>query len=363
MQIEELTRNPNMYYFVCAAGIGDTMVVCSFYKALKKKYNSDIVLVVPETQKFIPQMFNIENYEVVDLGVKNIDELLCKYTKMSDMNPLPKKGEFYLCHFCFHNELQNFILPIYFRKSNKDFLTIYKEFLNLPIETPMEKIKSLPQLSEDTKKLILPLNSFEKIILFSPEATSTEMLPPKFWEQKAEELRQLGYTIISNVKNKDNTIKGTFYVPLSLEDAVALAYVCHSVYSIRSGFCDLCCLLSNKLHVYYANRDDLYLYSLKNMFNNNVNEYVEYNLPDKLVRGREINNFSEVNQSPLASEKLFQKKYYLFTFLNIYSVQICDNKKVFRLLGIPIIKIKSKVNKQFIYFLGIPVLKIKRKES
>lgn len=344
MFVEDLQLDSQKYYFVCAAGIGDTMIVCGFHKALEAKYQSSIVIVVPENQAFIPQMFGIKNYQVVDLGVKGIDDLLAKYTSISDKTPIPQKGCLYLAHPVFHTELNAFFVPIYFRKSHILFLDWYKQFLHLPQNTPFEDFKTPPKLSNTAKEILNHLAPLNKIVLISPEATSTEAIPQKFWNSKVQELNTKGYTVICNVKDKGKTICGSIYVPLTLKDMVALAYMCQGVYSVRSGFCDLCYQLDDKLNVYYANRDELYLYGLNSMFNKNINEYVEYNLPEKLIRGKSV---------------IYHKKYLFFSFIPLLTVKEKSGKCICRFLGIPVLSIKKTPNKTRIRLFGIPILKIK----
>lgn len=347
MLIEELKLDKNKYYFLCAAGIGDTMIVCGFYNALKKKYNADIVIVVPEKQSFIPEMFGIKDYKAVDLGCTNIFEVIDKCTMLSDAHPHPQKGHIYLAHPAFHNELSAFFAPVYYRKSKIKFLDWYRQFLHLPLDTPFEDFTILPKLSKETEKAVLNLAPFDKVVLISPEATSTESVPARFWQQLVQNLSAQGYTVISNVKNKNNTVLGSQYVPLNLQDSIALAYRCHAVYSVRSGFCDLCYQLGDKLHVYYANRDDLYLYSLKSMFGNDIHEEVEYNLPERLIRG------------PKPLPVVYRRRYMLFSFITLLEVTEQDNKRIYHICGIPVFKIKKRTHKTKMYILGIPIFSIK----
>lgn len=288
---ENMNLDKNKYYFLCAAGIGDTMIVCGFYNALKNKYNSEITLLIPEKQEFIVKMFGITDYKIVNLGYKNIQQVIKKYTKLSNKCPEPQKGKVYLAHWIFHNEMQDLIIPIYYRKSKQPFLDIYKKFLGLDLKTPFENIINIPKLSNKVEKQLLQLGDIENIVILSPEATSTPKLNNKFWEKLAIELNKKGHIVISNVINEKNKIKNTHYLKLSLKDSIALAYKCHSVYSVRSGFCDLCYQLNEKLNVYYTDRDSLFLYSLNTMFEEcKINEILEFNLPEKLQYSTQFSN-------------------------------------------------------------------------
>ena len=132
------------------------------------------------------------------------------------------------------------------------------EVLNLP--------KSYPELSETAEKQCLRLAPFNKLVLFSPEATSVPEIPQYYWEEKAEELARQGQTVISNVIHPYNTISGTHYIDLNVKDAVALAMKCHSIYSLRSGFCDLIFSRGSNLHVFYPLHTTFFLYELNEMF-------------------------------------------------------------------------------------------------
>ena len=102
--------------------------------------------------------------------------------------------------------------------------------------------------------------------MLSPEATSMLPLSDRFWENLVNELKEQGYTVVSNVIKKEKTVKGSIYIDLTSEEAVILGLNCHSVHSVRSGLCDLIFSKGKDLHVYYPTHSSYFIYSLNSMF-------------------------------------------------------------------------------------------------
>ena len=105
-----------------------------------------------------------------------------------------------------------------------------------------------------------------KVAMISPEAVSVPALPQYFWEELVEKLNQDGLQVICNVMNPENTVSGTHYISMSSSDAVALSMECNSVYSVRSGLCDLIFERGADLHVYHPLHKTFFLYEMNEMF-------------------------------------------------------------------------------------------------
>lgn len=258
---KEVKLRKDRYYFECCAGLGDTLLTCGYLYALEKKYNAPITLVVKPSHAFIPKMYNLQDVMVIGLDI-TID-FIEKNTRK-----IPQKGKIYAAHPCKHPELFEFFKPVYYYTATFRFLTWFKKFLGLNENTNLKYPICFPSLSKNVEQQCMRWGPFDKIILLSPEATSVVAIPNFFWKELVEKFRRQGFVVISNVVNPRHTIEGSKYVKLSSSDAVALAMKCHSVYSIRSGLCDIIFQKGNKLHVYYPSHTTFFLYELNCMFPN-----------------------------------------------------------------------------------------------
>lgn len=247
------------YYFECCAGLGDTLLTCGYLYALERKYQSHIRLLVKPSHAFIPEMYKIDDYLVIgkDISVDFIKR---------NAKRKPKRGAVYYAHPCKHPELWSFFEPLYNFHLEIRFMKWFKQFLALADNTEFTEPECYPVLSEKTRKKCIQYGGVDKIVVFSPEATSVPLLPYYFWEDMAEKLNEEGLTVISNVIDPRNTVRGTHYLELSPSDAVALGKECHSVYSIRSGYCDLLFKKGKNLHIYYPEYSSFFMYSMKEMF-------------------------------------------------------------------------------------------------
>lgn len=258
--------NPDKYYFYCCAGLGDTMLTCGFKDALERKYTSPICLIFKKSHAFIARMYEIQDYLVIGVDI-SVSSLSREYVRT------PRKGKVFAAHPCDHPELHNFFDPVRYQVSTIKFLPWFRKFLDI---NPSEKLmlpKQYPQIDERLRKRCEQFAPISDTVLFSPEATSVLALPDVFWKNKVNTLHKRGLTVISNVIYPENTISGTKYLGITVEETVALALQCNSVYSLRSGLCDLLFSMGDKLHVYYPSYSSLFLYSLNDMFDTiNIDE-------------------------------------------------------------------------------------------
>lgn len=253
------TLNADTYYFECCAGLGDTMLTVGFLHALVRKYKAPIHFIVKPTHAFIPKMYGIDEFWTIgcELSLKEMER---------SMSLVPVKGKIYSAHPCKHPELREFFNPIYYYTATFRFVTWFKALLQIDDCETFELPLSYPDLSKETERKCLKLAPLDKIVLFSPEATSVPAIPWYYWEEKAEELTRRGFTVISNVIDPHNSISNTKYIKLNSEDMVALAMRCHSVYSLRSGLCDLIFSRGADLHVLYPLHNTFFIYELNEMF-------------------------------------------------------------------------------------------------
>lgn len=58
-----------------------------------------------------------------------------------------------------------------------------------------------------------------------------------------------GYVILENIMDKNNHIHGALNFDLSLADLIAIGMRCNSIFSLRSGLCDIFACRGEKLYV------------------------------------------------------------------------------------------------------------------
>lgn len=247
----------NKYYYYCCAGLGDTMITMGFKHAIEQQLNGEIIFILKESHAFIADMYQDSALIINNFAKKKIERRLTR---------TPTLGHIYAAHPCLHPEMHKFFNPIYYQTSTLKFLPWFRKFLNIAEDSLMQAPKKYPDLSAqllDRCQNIAPLN---KIILISPEATSMQLFPTWFWEDIVKDLIKQGYQPVSNVINPVNTVAQSTFLKLSSSDAIALGMNCHSVYSVRSGLCDLLYDRGRNLHVYYPSHSSYFLYSLNDMF-------------------------------------------------------------------------------------------------
>ncbi len=315
-KLEELIIEKDKYYYLCCAGLGDTMLTCGFLHGLKKKFNREVILIVSQKHEFIAKMYGLTNYIIADFRDTDLKAL-------SDECRKPEEGKIFVAHPAFHSELAAFFKPVFYQNSNTKFLPWFRSFLGLDANEKMELPHKYPELTDELLEKCNKIAPIEKMVIFSPEATSMEALPEEFWNAKVNEAIQAGLVPVSNVIDAKHTILNTNYIELSAEECVAIALKCHSVHSLRSGFCDLIFNLGKKLFVYYPSFNSLYLYSLKDMFNKqdiNENVYLNEDIAIEL------------------QEKEIKEKFYLFGLFPFFEITTRHHKKYYKLFGIIIIK-------------------------
>lgn len=252
----------DVFYFLCSAGIGDTLLVCGLRYALEEKLNGRLHLLIPPSHEILMEMYGVSDYTLVTWEG-------CDLEKVSDLASSPAKGKIFVAHPHVHRELKRFFYPIKEQISTRKFFPWFLEFLELPENTKLQELTVIPALSEDLRKKIEEIAPLDKIALICVEAKSMLWLPEEFWENKVKELKKSGLTVISNAVSSENVIAGTRWFHMSLSDAIALAYACHSVYALRSGFCDAIYFKGKDLHVYYPRHSSLFIYSLNDLFGRN----------------------------------------------------------------------------------------------
>ncbi len=252
---QELCKQ-DCYNFISPYGLGDTLMLCGFRKAWEQQHGGKIHFIIRPSHEIVMKMYGIKNYSLASFSKEDVLQIKEKTAQ---------KGHIYVAHPEFITTKK--ILLHEFSAHKYDFKELYRRFLELPEKTSFEYPISCPQISSQVLDEIKKIAPIERIVLISPEAKSIGNFPKKFWEKLVEKQHKKGYEVISNVTSPVECIRGSHYIPLSIEDAVALAHHCKKVYSIRSGFCDLIYDIDKQLNVFYDSTDTLNSYGLKRLYN------------------------------------------------------------------------------------------------
>lgn len=253
-------------YFISSFGYGDTMILAGYKNAIEEQYGAKIHFIIKPEHEVVMKIFGITDYSLKSFNNSELKAI-------AQNNNEIKLGELYIAHPMFAKGGKE-ILDAYC-KGEFNFLELYIKNLNLSQSAKFQKPIYTPQINKNLENKIKEIAPINKIILLSPEAFSSKTISNSFWEREVERLTSKGFIVVSSVLNKENAIKGTIYLDLNMEEAIALGLNCADVYAIRSGFVDLFVLFSNKINIVYP---DVATYDScnfgRNFNNKEVNEIV-----------------------------------------------------------------------------------------
>ena len=253
--LQEEDFSKDNYYFLCNAGIGYTMILCSLKELLEEKLGAKIILMVQSNHEFILHNYNVKDFIVID--PEGID-----YEVLSSRYPNPTKGKIFVTHPFSHKEATQYYLGILHMYSSQRYIPWVLEFLGLDKDIEINypsKTTKLDKKSIDKLKVMGDLN---KVVLFLPDSYSMPKISKKRWVKEANRLKKEGYKVYSAPKDMRNTVRGTEYIKLTVEEVFYVGMKCHEVYSLRNGFCDLLKSKGERLHVFYPSHAALYIYTL-----------------------------------------------------------------------------------------------------
>lgn len=265
----------NTIAFICPCGFGDTLILCGFKDALEALYDANIHFIIKPKHEVIMKMYNIERYSMHNFNEEDL-------YRIAQENPTPQKGHLFVAHPLFLNKQG---LLDAFNENKISFLNLHRKNLKLSDISEFKAPIKYPALTETFIARIEKIAPLNKIILIFPEAKSLKSINSHFFTELVEDLKANDYTIISSVIDKCNTIKGTKYVEMNVEEALALSLNCHSVYASRSGFCDLMAPIATNLTVYYPDIQAYNSYNLNKIYNNS-------NILETVVIGSKIKSIT-----------------------------------------------------------------------
>lgn len=248
---------PNAYNLVLRDGLGDSFCILSFAKALAQKNHKKVFFLVKPSQEFMLHMFGYMDYVVLDM--LKVKDLTSRYINQS---PTPKIGEVFFAHPRYHASTEHLM------STSPCFVDVFKSLFLLPSRTPMEEPISFPKLSAKILQRVKQQGE-KRIVLLCPETNSLWCNDKSWWKALAFHLQEKGFSVVCNVSKAENNIPRTENWHLSLSDTIALTQICWAVVSIRSGICDLCHKLGDRLIVFdvdFHTSDEKAFFNLNRMF-------------------------------------------------------------------------------------------------
>jgi len=227
---EKVKLSDDEFGFVCNLHNGDTYVFCSFIEAFKKKYGGKITVVVKNSQYSIPKMFPAIDKIITfkKLPSSSFGDL---YPSLSE----PKKGSLSLGYPYGYKNIDN--CP------NSNWFQTFQFQLKLDLSSNQSK----PVISYDLKeqslkelKTLIGSNSFKKVVIISPYSYSSSLnLKEFFWIELAENLRKLGYIVMTNASKREDVINGTIRINFDFQKLLLIAEEIGFFIGIRSGLFDI----------------------------------------------------------------------------------------------------------------------------
>jgi hypothetical protein len=135
----------------------------------------------------------------------------------------------------------------------KKWLINYAEsFWNWGYDLPENVELKLPAFSKETE-----IKLKEKSIILLPHAQTTKALEWEWWNQLADELLALGYTLYTNTNCDEDVIQGSDKIFFPYKEAEAVLRQADGIIALRSGFCDIVSSIPCAKIVLYTTMDDI----------------------------------------------------------------------------------------------------------
>ena len=244
-------------YVLCPAGIGDTLYVAAYAKAVKKCHTDmkRICLITKEIQACIGSFF--EGVDEVIASDQLVDQL--------DLYSITTKT-WYLNNYIYghfkKNLCQTFDIE-YNENSNLEILKYYKEIiLKIPDKSIMDSFQYKLNISD---------KGHMRFIILIPYANTAKMLPEKFWEEIAKLFIKNNFVVYTNIKgNMEVPISGTQAICESIYDMVGVCSRARLVLSIRNGMCDVLAMSNASLVILDTDQEFYERWNTKQLNENTI---------------------------------------------------------------------------------------------
>lgn len=273
VKLKKICREKNTFYFLCARGIGDSILFCTLLAEFRKNNpNKKIKLIISDSQSSILCAFSNCYDELIALPKKQIERLI--YNQAHNL----------------YYEADNFkyIIPadaiIWLGYKNLRLLDLYRISLGLE-----ENVKPVfPDFEVKSANVVEFIRVHDikenRSIILAPHSYSVSETSFTAWNEIVLQLKHKGYAVITNAQNGEKHLDNTISYSGSLFELCELAQYCGYVISQRSGLCDLMALLNIKLFVVYPDLESLKHYTFEGMgLKANIKEFLFDKLTAKQI--------------------------------------------------------------------------------
>ena len=241
--------------------LGDNFFRCALKEDIEKTFKAKTHFIIPKSNECLMKLFGISDYTLFDFNKffnrvsrcfenKIVFEYFKGHYIEERFKSIPLKGK--TCIISYTNE--NF-KKVENRIKIDTMMKYAYAALGIDLHKKIQTSKlKYPCLNTTLRKNIENIAPLNKLILISPEANSGEMLNSQIWKFLTEQFIKRGFTVIENITSPRNHIKGAINLDLNLEDTIALAMECHSVFALRSGLCDVLVGKGTNLYIFMSEK-------------------------------------------------------------------------------------------------------------
>lgn len=231
--VGKFSMRADTLYILCPAGVGDTLYVAAYAKAVKK-IHPDMVkacLVTKESHACIADFFD------------GVDEVIASdlLARQLDLYSIATKT-WYLKNYIYGHFKKNLCQTFdreYTENNTLSILSYYKKnILKIPEDSALDpfsyKFKNSDGIGRTEKMRNNPF------VILMPYANTARMLPLKLWEKLAAFFTEKEYIVYTNVKDEsERPIAGTAALCENIYHMVGICQESKLVISIRNGMCDV----------------------------------------------------------------------------------------------------------------------------
>lgn len=247
--------------------LGDSLIMLALREEFEKKYGAPLHYIIQKNHEALMPLYGVANYTAIDFHILMNEPRLHEFS-LYEQDQLKED----MCERMFpaipQKDLPFVAAPVLWVKSHRGYKNLvdgWAQMLGLKIES-IAPPPYQPSITNNFRKKIEEIGNLNKIVLLAPEAQSFRGLDRTFWEELAEQVKKNGFVPVTNALYKENEIKGTCNLRMTLADLLSLACHCHAVHSLRSGLCDCIVGGSSEMYIYYTNEISLDYHSLNKCF-------------------------------------------------------------------------------------------------
>lgn len=231
--VGKLGMRANTLYILCPAGVGDTLYVAAYAKAVKKVHPDmvRVCLITKENHACIADFFDgVDEVIASDLLARQLDLYSIATKTWYLKNYIYGHFKKNLCQTFDKEYTENNMLPI---------LSYYKKnILKIPEDSALDSFSYRFKNSDGTGRT--EKTGSDPFVILMPYANTARMLPLKLWEKLAAFFTEKGYRVYTNGKDdSERPIAGTVALCENIYHMVGICRESKLVISVRNGMCDV----------------------------------------------------------------------------------------------------------------------------